>query len=117
LYGLCRLLPNGPGAAHLLVSPVIYQEETSTFSSILATENTSHSNDFEKKKNRLITRGSGLQNMTLSYSGLPVSTITPSSEDTSRHKRCAGDRRSDSPFKGAYKFAYHPQELHPLGLR
>ena len=104
LYGLCRLLPNGPGAAHLLVSPVIYQGKESTFSSLLATENISHSKCFTKN-NRLITRGNGLQNMTLSHSDLPVSTVTPSSQDTSRHKRHDGDRRSDSSFKGAYKFA------------
>jgi len=55
--------------------------------------------------------------MTLSHSDLPVSAVTPSSQDTSRHKKCAGDRKSDLPFKGAYKFAYRPQELHPLGLR
>ena len=49
LYGLCRLLPNEPDAAHLLISPVIYQGEISTFSSLLATENISHSKGFTKK--------------------------------------------------------------------
>jgi len=48
-YGLCRLLPNGPGADYFLVSPVIYQGEAFTFSSLLATENASHLNAFTKK--------------------------------------------------------------------
>ena len=52
-YGLCRLLPNGPDADHLLGSPVIYQREAFTFSSLLATENTSHLNVLRIKKNSI----------------------------------------------------------------
>jgi hypothetical protein len=70
-----------------------------------------------QKKNRFITRERGLYNVTLSYYDLPVSNGTPSSRDTSRHKRCFRDRGSDSPFKRAYKILYRPQEQLPLGLR
>lgn len=72
---------------------------------------------YKKYIYRLITRGNGIQNMTLSDSDLPVSIVTPSSQDTSRNKRCSGARRRDSPSKGAYRFAYRLQELHPLWLR
>jgi len=41
----------------------------------------------KKKKIRLIIWGSGLHNVTLSHSDLPVSTVTPSSQDISRRKR------------------------------
>jgi hypothetical protein len=58
MYGLCRLLANGPGAVHLLVAPVMCEGETLTFTSLVATENTTHSKAFTK--NPFITRGSGL---------------------------------------------------------
>ena len=48
---------------------------------------------------RWITQASGPQTMTLNHSDLPVSILTPYSQEISRHKRCDGDRRRDPSFK------------------